>query len=63
MGVYRVGGWYFNDETDQNIGPFRSEEEAKEAEKLYGIWLNNTGNTPMTPEQMKRFKDLMTDKA
>lgn len=39
-GITTKAGWYFSDEVEQGVGPFKTKEEAVEAEEDYGIMLN-----------------------
>ncbi len=46
--------WYFTNEVEQEDGPFLSENDAIEAEKLYGKWLD----CKLTTEEEFRLKEL-----
>lgn len=49
--------WYFSDEADGKVGPFRTKQDAKEAAKIYGIGLHRE----LTIEEEDRFRVLLVE--
>ena len=46
--------WYFTDEAEQEVGPYDTEKDAREAELLYGFSLDRN----LTEAESKRFREL-----
>lgn len=46
--------WWFSDEAEQPCGPFKTKDDATEAQKLYVVSLSR----PLTKEEGERFSEL-----